>query len=427
MTRQFALTSTKTMRVRTKFRRIVTSIPPPKSVPILEMLRTAEPLSMSGQPPVIWDHAKGFQVFDRWGNCWLDWSSGVLVASAGHGRREIIVSIKQALQKPLLHTYCFPNEYRAKLAARLVELAPDGLKKCFLLTTGSEAVECIIKVSRAYGQKVGGPNKNIVVTFNGDFHGRTMGSQLAGGSPALKAWIGQTADKGFIQVDLPGDIRTKDSSLEGFLNALEAKGATAERICLVLPETFQGGSVTFLPLHFVKQLRDWATANKIVLGFDEIQAAFGRCGTLWGFEYYGLVPDIFCLGKAISGSLPLSAVIGKRELMDQFAPNSMTSTHTGSPICCAAALSNINVILKRKLIQNAAKTGEVLHDGLGEVRKKFPRNIAAVQGRGMVAGVHMVKPGTDLEPDADTAFSIVERCVGKGLLMFAPVGVGGAP
>jgi 4-aminobutyrate aminotransferase-like enzyme len=181
-----------------------------------------------------------------------------------------------------------------------------------------------------------------------------------------------------------------------------------------------------LPLNFVKQLREWTTTNQIVLGFDEIQAGFGRCGTLWGFEHYGIVPDIFCLGKAVSSSLPLSAVIGKQELMDLFAPNSMTSTHTGNPICCAAALANINVILKRRLVQNAAKTGKVLHDGLKKVHEKFPRNIAAVQGRGMVAGVHMVKPGTDLEPDADMALSVVERCVEKGLLMFAPVGAGSA-
>jgi 4-aminobutyrate aminotransferase/(S)-3-amino-2-methylpropionate transaminase len=194
----------------------------------------------------------------------------------------------------------------------------------------------------------------------------------------------------------------------------------------VLPETFQGGSATFLPLDFAKQLREWTKANKIVLAFDEIQAGFGRCGTLWGFEYYGIVPDIFCLGKAISSSLPLSAVIGKRELMDLFAPNSMTSTHGGNPICCAAALANINVILKRRLVQKAAKIGDVLHDQLNKIRERFPQNIAAVQGRGMVAGVHMVKPGTDLEPDADTAFGVVERCMEKGLLMFAPVGTGSA-
>src|SRR5208283_3455116 len=426
MSRQFALSPKKTPRIRTKFRRIVTDIPAPKSIPILERLRKTEPLSMTGQPPVVWDHAIGFRVFDHWGNCWLDWSSGVLVASAGHGREEIIASIKQVLMKPLLHSYCFPSEYRAKLTNKIVKLAPVGLNKCFLLTTGAEAVECIIKISRAFGQKIGGSDKNILVTFNGDFHGRTMGAQLAGGSSRLKDWIGPTADNGFVQVDFPGDIRTKDTSFEGFVNALEAKGATVDRICLVLPETFQGGSAAFMPIEFAKKLRQWTTASRIVLGFDEIQAGFGRCGTLWGFQHYDVVPDIFCLGKSISGSLPLSAVVGKQELMDLFSPNSMTSTHTGNPVCCAAALASIHIILKEKLIQKAAKRGRMLHEGLDRVRDKFPHNIAAVQGRGMVAGVHMVKPGGKMEPDSEAAFDIVERCVERGLLMFAPVGVGSA-
>jgi len=426
LTKPSALVSKKVPRVKTKFRRIATDIPPPESIPTLKRLRAAEPVSMTGQPAVIWDYAKGFQVFDRWGNCWLDWSSGVLVASAGHGSKEIIGAVEEVLRKPLLHTYCFPNEYRAKLATKLVELAPEGLNKCFLLTTGAESVECIIKISRANGQKVGGPRKNVIVTFNGDFHGRTMGSQLAGGSPALKQWIGPTGDTGFVQVDLPGDIRTKDSSFEAFIRALEADSITAEKICLVLPETFQGGSVTFLPVDFARKLREWTAANQIVLGFDEIQAGFGRCGTLWGFEYYGIKPDIFCLGKAISGSLPLSAVIGKQELMDQFAANSMTSTHSGNPICCAAALANISLILKKKLVRKAATNGRLLHDGLAKIHQNYPKNIAAIQGRGMVAAVHMIKPGTDLEPDPDVASDIVEHCVEKGLLMFAPVGFGGA-
>ena len=136
MVRQFTIVPKKTVRVKTKFRRIVTDIPSPKSIPILKVLRKAEPLSMTGQPPVVWDCAQGFQVFDRWGNCWLDWSSGVLVASVGHGRREIITSINQALQKPLLHNYCFPSEYRQKLSSKLIQLAPEGMDKCFLLTTG---------------------------------------------------------------------------------------------------------------------------------------------------------------------------------------------------------------------------------------------------------------------------------------------------
>lgn len=424
MAKQFAVKPKKVPPVETKFRKVCTDIPVPESVPLLEKLRKYEPVSMTGQPLVLWDRAVGCQVFDPWGNIWLDWSSGVLVASAGHGRKEIAEAIREAAAKPLLHNYCFPSEYRAALTARIVELAPEGLDKCFLLTTGSEAVECIIKIARARAQQVVGPEKNIVVTFNGDFHGRTMASQLAGGSPALKEWIGPTRDTGFAQVDFPPNIRTKDKSFEGFVKALEAQGATAEKICLVLPETYQGGSAAFMDKDFVVKLREWTEKNKIVLGFDEIQAGFGRCGTLWGFEYYGVTPDIFCLGKGISSSLPISAVVGKTEIMDIFGPNSMTSTHTGNPISCTATLANIDLILKEGLVEKAAARGEQLHAGLNRIKDKFPKNIAAVQGRGMVAGVHLVEPGTDLEPDAESAFNIVERCVEKGLLMFAPVGAG---
>ncbi len=424
MAKQFTVKPKKVPPVKSKFRTIATDIPVPESVELLERLRKYEPLSMTGQPPVLWDRAEGCQVFDRWGNVWLDWSSGVLVASAGHGRKEIAEAVRAAAARPLLHNYCFPSEYRAALTAKIVELAPEGLDKCFLLTTGSEAVECIIKIARARAQQAVGPEKNIVVTFNGDFHGRTMASQLAGGSPALKDWIGPTRDTGFVQVDFPPNIRTKDKSFEGFLAALEAQGATAEKICLALPETYQGGSAAFMDKGFVVKLREWCTANEIVLGFDEVQAGFGRCGTLWGFDYYGVTPDIFCLGKGISSSLPISAVVGRNEIMNIFGPNSMTSTHTGNPISCAAALANIELILKEGLVEKAATRGEQLHAGLNRVRDRFPQNIAAVQGRGMVAGVHLVKPGTELGPDAQSAFDIVERCMEKGLLMFSPVGAG---
>ncbi len=425
MAKQFAVKPKKVPAVETKFRKICTDVPVPEAMPLLEELRRCEPVSMSGQPAILWDSAEGFQIKDKWGNQWLDWSSGVLVASAGHSRPEIRTAIIEAVSKPLLHNYCFPNNYRAQLVKRIVELAPEGIDKCFLLTTGSEAVECIIKISRAHGQKVGGEDKTVIVTFNGDFHGRTMASQLAGGSPALKEWIGKTRDKNFVQVDLPGNLRTADSSFEAFEKALAEQGATRENICLVLPETYQGGSCAFLPKEFAVKLRQWCTDNKIVLGFDEVQAGFARCGTMWGFEHYGVTPDIFCMGKGISSSLPISAVAGKSELMDIFGPNTMTSTHTGNPVSCAAALANINCIVNDNLVEAAKVRGQQLHSGLKAIQDKFPENIALVEGAGMVAGVHMVKPGTELEPDGNSAFDIVERCVEKGLLMFAPVGQGG--
>ena len=149
---------------------------------MLEKLRKYEPFSTSGQPPILWDRADNFQVYDRYGNKWLDWTSGVLVANAGHGRKEIREAIIEAVERSLLFTY-LPNEYEAQLAERLVQLAPKGLTKVFPLVTGAEAVENTLKVSRQYGQKVGGKKKIGIISYTGAFHGRTLGAQMVGGDP----------------------------------------------------------------------------------------------------------------------------------------------------------------------------------------------------------------------------------------------------
>ena len=170
--------------IETQHRRICTPIPVPESIPVLEKLRKYEPESMSGQPLVVWDRAEGFYVYDRWGNKWMDWSSGVLITSAGHGRPEIVDAIVEQARKPLLTNYCFPSEIRAALVERLVEITPPPLEKAFLLTTGSETVECAIKLARTHGIRRGGPDKITIVSFERDFHGRTLGAQMAGGIPS---------------------------------------------------------------------------------------------------------------------------------------------------------------------------------------------------------------------------------------------------
>ncbi len=152
-------------RVETHFRRIVTELPVPESIPIFETLYSTEPRAMRGQPPVLWHRAEGFQVYDEWGNCWIDWTSGVLIANAGHGRQEIADAIAQQAQSHLLTTFSFANEPRAKLTARLVGILPEPLKKMFLFSTGSEAIECAVKLCRTFGVKTGGRSKHVIVSF----------------------------------------------------------------------------------------------------------------------------------------------------------------------------------------------------------------------------------------------------------------------
>ena len=201
-------------------------------------------------------------------------------------------------------------------------------------------------------------------------------------------------------------------------------GINPKNVCAVITETYQGGNASFMPKEYVKKLRKWCDENEVLLIFDEIQAGFGRTGKLWGFQHYEVLPDIFCLGKGISSSLPISAVVGRKEIMDLYEPGTMTSTHTGNPVCCAAALGNIKFIEENRLYENAEKMGKVFEKRLNQLKEKYGV-VGFVCGKGLVWGLHIVKEGTE-EPDSELAFEIVGRCVEKGLLFFAPVGYGGA-
>ncbi len=422
--RSYSLIPQSVPKVKTKYRRIVTKIPVPQSLPILRELRKYEPQSMTGQPLVVWDRARGVQVHDRWGNTWLDWSSGVLVTNAGHGHKKIVDAVIKQAKHGLLHNYCFPSEGRAQLARELAKLSPAGLKKVFLLTTGSEALECAIKLARTFGQKIGGRGKNVIVSFTHAFHGRTLGSQMAGGIPALKEWI-VNPDPGMVQVPFPDGFRCKDTSFALFEKSLAAAGVAPWDVAGVLTETYQGGPAGFAPPAYIQELRRFCDQHRALLVCDEVQSGFGRTGKQWGFEHYGVVPDLICCGKGISSSLPLAAVIGREEILDIYPPGSMTSTHTGSPLPVAAALANLRVIKEERLVENARKMGNLLHQELRAVREEFSPLCAALMGKGMVAGLHIVKPDSE-EPDGDLAFDIVRRCIEKGLLMFSPVGFGSA-
>jgi 4-aminobutyrate aminotransferase/(S)-3-amino-2-methylpropionate transaminase len=422
MAREFPLTPAAIPPVDTKLRRIVTQLPVPESLATLEKLHRHEPLAMRGQPPVVWDHAEGFQVYDAYGNCWIDWSSGVLITNAGHGRREIIDAIVRQANSGLLTNYAFPSEIRSRLVERISALLPRPLEKVFLLTTGSETVECAIKLSRARGLKSGGRAKNIIVSYADAFHGRTLGSQQAGGIPSLKEWIGNL-DPGFVQIPFPDGFRNTDTSFDGFERSLREHDVDPQNVAGVLMETYQGGSAAFAPPEYMRALRQWCNQQQALLILDEVQAGFGRTGTLWGFEHYGIVPDLALFGKGISSSLPLAAVVGTAEIMDSQAIGTMTSTHTGNPVCCAAALASIDLVVNEKLAANACKVGNVLHGRLREIQNRFPK-IGVVQGRGLVAGMACVKDGPAI-PDGDLAFEIVRHCYERGVLMFAPVGFGG--
>ncbi len=422
-TKEFPLIPQDVPQVKTKYRTIGTKIPAPASIEKLKKLRDMEPRSMGGQPPVIWDHGQGVCVSDPYGNTWLDFSSGVLVTSSGHSRPEIVKAICETAQSHLYHAYSFPTEVRAKLVAKITSLLPPPLKRVFLLTTGSEATECCIKLARTFALQKFGPDKKILVTFDNGFHGRTMGAQLAGGSSALKEWIGGP-DPAFVQVPFPEGFRQKDVSFSVFEKTLADKSINPDDVCGVMSETYQGCNGTLMPVDYAKALRKWCDAHNAVLIFDDIQAAFGRCGKWLGFEHTGVVPDLAACGKGISGGMPLSAVLGTDELMNLYGPGEMTSTHSANPICSAAALANLEVIEKEGLVENAAKLAPVLADGAEKIAAASGGMVGRVASTGLIAAMQFTAPGTT-DPNPQPAWEMVKRAFERGVMLFAPVGIGG--
>ncbi|MBN1491666.1 MAG: aspartate aminotransferase family protein [Phycisphaerae bacterium] len=423
-TKQFSLVPEAVEPVKTANRTIQTAIPVPESVELLTRLRDQEPRSMGGQPPIVWHHGEGAIVCDPYGNRWIDFSSGVLVTSVGHGHPAVVKAIADMAKQGLYHAYGFPTDVRRRLIEELSSWLPAPLKRIFLLTTGAEATECCIKLARTHGQTVGGNRKSVLVSFDNAFHGRTMGAQLAGGWAGQKAWLGEL-DTRFVQVPFPDGFRQKDTRFCVFEEALAGKGVYPDDVCGVMSETYQGCNATLMPAEYAQALRAWCNKHKALMIFDEVQAGFGRTGAPFGFSHLGVVPDLAACGKGISGGMPLAAVLGTDELMSMYGPGEMTSTHSANPICAAAALANLKVIREERLVENAARLAPVLAAGLTRIQKAAGDKIGHIAATGLVGALQFTKPGTT-EPVPELAWEMVLRAVQKGVMLFAPVGVGGA-
>jgi 4-aminobutyrate aminotransferase / (S)-3-amino-2-methylpropionate transaminase / 5-aminovalerate transaminase len=411
-------------KVNTKYRTIRTKLPVPESLKIFRLLQQSEPVSMMGQPPVIWDKAEGFQVFDKWGNKWIDWSSGVLITNAGHGNKDIIRAIREILDQNLLATYVFVHEKRVELTRMLQRLAPEpGNYQVFLLSTGSEATENCIKLAKTYSLERYGLSRKYFVSFKNAFHGRTMGAQLAGGMDNQKKWM-VNEGKTFIQVPFPDGYKNQDVSFDLFLKTLKNRGIKPEEVAGVMSESYQGVGPDFFPYDYARALARFCKENDIPLIMDEVQSGFGRTGKMFAYEHYDIVPDLIACGKGISSSLPVSAVIGRKDIMGLYGPGSMTSTHSGSPIPVVCAIESLKTIQDENLVEHARVMGEILIPGLRRIQQQYPAVLGCLQGKGLVAGIQCVRKGTRV-PDPELALKINVSCFQKGLLMFAPVGVEG--
>ena len=404
--------------VETKYRKIATQIPTPGTKEIIARLEKTESRSMQGQFPIIWDKAEDFSVYDIAGNKWIDFTSTIFVANIGHGNKRVSTAIKEVLDKPLVSTYAYMSEIRAKYLEKLIEFAGPPFGKAFLLSAGTEATEATLKLIRMYGQKIGKKRPGIV-TLNGNWHGRTMGAQMMSSNAEQKAWIGYE-DPNIHHIDFPYPWLVSEEQGEEFFNkqleSLKQRGLNLETdIAGFMLETFQGWGALFYPKSFVKAIRKFTEENSILLAFDEMQAGFARTGKKFGFEHYEVSPDLFACGKGMGGGVSLSGVIGRSEIMDLPAVGNMSSTHSANPLVCAAGFAVLEEIESRNLVAETARKGEILKKSLKDLKNKFPEVINNYYGEGLIASV-ILNDFNDLTKN-EIASQISEKCMQKGLLV----------
>ena len=406
--------------VKSAYRQIKTSIPVPESIQHLEYGYNLESRSMHGQFPIIWDRAEGFQVHDRWGNTWIDFSSTIFVANVGHGNLSIRSAINAVLEKPLLHTYTYFSHERIDYLRYLIEHTPTQFEKAFLVSSGTEATEVALKLMRLYGESIGKRRRGIIC-FEGNWHGRTVGAQLMSSNEEQKKWIGFT-DPDIHHLSFPypwGNefIDEPDKEFRKNIDELVKEKNIDPKIdlCGIMLETFQGWGAIFYPKKFIQEVEKFARENELLLAFDEIQSGFGRTGELFGYMHYDVSPDLICCGKGISSSLPLATVLGPAWVMDLPETGSMSSTHSGNPLACAAGLANFRVIIEENLVERSRDLGRLLHLRLNRIKEQYPNHIGWSQGKGLLGALIAIPIGT--ERATSLCNKISELCYQRGLLV----------
>ena len=416
---QFSRNPKEVKFLNTKFREIKTKIPCPGTKEILDSLDVYESRSMHGQIPIIWDSAYDFNIFDLKGNKFLDFTSAIFFSNVGHSNKKITQAIESMLRKPLLGCYAYGNEIREKYLKKLIEFCGPNFEKAFLLSAGTEATEAAFKLMRMNGQSIG-KNRLGIISFENNWHGRTMGAQMMSGNLKQKEWVGYH-DKDIHHLRFPYPWTLKGKSGETFfydnINALEQKGINFKTdLCGMILETFQGWGAIFYPKDFVKAAEKFCKDNHLVFTFDEMQAGFARTGKAFGFEHYDVKPDLICCGKAMGNGYPLSGVIGKKKIMDLPDIGNMSSTHSANPVACAVGLAVLQEIDSKNLIQESHRKGLLLMNKLNTLKSISNGRISYTLGEGLIASILFQEPSTG-EPDAYIASKIVDKCYQKGLLV----------
>ncbi len=356
------------------------------------------------------------EVWDVEGRRYLDFAGGIAVLNTGHCHPQIVEAVKAQLE---LYTHtCFQvlaYEPYVELAERLCALAPGAFaKKALLLSTGAEAIENTVKIARAFTKRPG------IIAFNGGYHGRTLLTLgLTGKVAPYKTGFGPFPGEVFHAL-FPNELY--GVSVEDALHSVELlfkNDIEAERVAAFIIEPVQGeGGFYVAPKAFIAGLKALADRHGILLIADEVQTGAGRTGTWFASEQWPVAPDLIASAKSLAGGFPLSAVVGRAEVMDAPAPGGLGGTYAGSPIGCAAALAVLKVFEEEVLLQRCQALGERLRAGLNAMSAKLPV-IGDVRGLGAMLAIELFKGGDVGQPDAELTRRVVVEAARRGLILLS--------
>ena len=384
--------------------KLTTQIPNPNDVAFYKEMEQYEANSMFGQLPNVWHSAEDCWVKDRHNNIFLDFTSTICVTNMGHGNANVCNALRKVINKPLLHTYTFPTEERAKYIKTLINKCYPG-GKAFLVSAGTEATECAVKLMRMYSMSKY-KYRHYIISIEGAMHGRTLAAERMKGPTLDNSWAFADDPGGFLQLPLP----IKNSDFFEDLKNTFSMFSLAPEILIggFMIESYQGWSAEFYPKDYIKSLMYYAHKYDIPVCFDDIQGGFGRTGKMFAFEHYDIKPDLICIGKGSSGSVPLSGVIGRKDILDMPSIGSMSSTHSASPLACSAGLAVLDHITT-SLLEKVEDQGCIIDKELSPVLYNKYGDDFILNGNGLLWGI--------ITPTDEEATRIVWECFKKGLLL----------
>jgi 4-aminobutyrate aminotransferase / (S)-3-amino-2-methylpropionate transaminase / 5-aminovalerate transaminase len=404
-------------------RLLVTEIPGPRSLGLINRKAVAVPRGVGNTMPVYAARAAGGIVEDVDGNRLIDLGSGIAVTTIGNAAPRVVDAVRGQVAK-FTHT-CFmitPYEGYVAVAERLNELTPgSGEKRSALFNSGAEAVENAVKIARAYTRKSG------IVAFDHAYHGRTnLTMALTAKSMPYKSGFGPFAPEVYrapLSYPYRDGLLSKELATDGELAAARAvmaidKEIGAENLAAIVVEPIQGEGGFIVPATgFLPALLNWCRDNDVVFIADEVQTGFARTGRMFACEHEGIEPDLIVTAKGIADGLPLSAVTGRAEIMDAPHISGLGGTYGGNPIACAAALATIETIEADGLVARAAEIELLIKAFLGRLQGEDDR-IGDVRGRGAMIAVELVKSGTG-EPDPVLTRTLCTRAHEAGVIVLS--------